>query len=74
MNENKSSQYEQAGVDPLKKKVREIFGKVVDNDFVGAFVNVIADFFSSRRVVTQHQDGDGSKPVQKTSQKTGKNC
>ncbi|MFH1608408.1 MAG: hypothetical protein ABH951_00105 [Patescibacteria group bacterium] len=59
------SKYEKLGVDPDKSTVREIFGAIIDNDYPGAFVNIVQDPFDSSRVLTQHQDGDGSKFVQR---------
>lgn len=57
--------YETLGVDPHKQNVREIFERVVDNEFPGAFVNIITDPNRYCQVMTQHQDGDGSKFVQR---------
>jgi len=57
--------YEELGVDPNKKEVREIFGAVIDNEHPGAFVNIITDPYSSDRALTMHQDGDGSKFIQR---------
>lgn len=59
------SMYEQLGVDPHKQNVRDIFERVVDNEYPGAFVNIITDPNCYDRVMTQHQDGDGSKFVQR---------
>lgn len=59
------SLYEQLGVDPRKHTVREIFEKLIDNEYPGAFVNIITDPFCPSRVLTQHQDGDGSKFIQR---------
>ncbi|HNX10798.1 MAG TPA: hypothetical protein PKI61_01525 [bacterium] len=57
--------YQKLGVDPSKHNVREIFAKLIDNEYPQAFVNIITDPFNSERVLTQHQDGDGSKFVQR---------
>ncbi len=57
--------YEQLGIDPSKSSVREIFEKVVDNEYQGAFVNIITDPYCSSRALTMHQDGDGSKFIQR---------
>lgn len=63
------SQYAELGVDAGKAGVREAFGKVIDNDFPGAWVNIKRLRFPAEfhvqmpvpLVVTQHGDGDGSK-------------
>jgi phosphoribosylformylglycinamidine cyclo-ligase len=62
MSEN---QYVKLGVDPDKKSVRQIFESITDNEYKGAFVNIVTDPFCKKRVMTQHQDGDGSKFVQR---------
>lgn len=59
------SVYRQLGIDSQKSTVREIFGKIVDNDFPGAFVNIKRDPEFSGYVFTKHPDGDGSKFVQR---------
>ena len=73
------SQYEKLGVDPDKNNVRATFKPIIQNDFPGSFVNIIYDpninpwdqvqkflgFKKNRRVLTQHQDGDGSKMIQR---------
>lgn len=59
------SMYEQLGVDSSKKSVCDTFEKVVDNEYPNAFVNVISDPLNPKRVLTQHQDGDGSKFIQR---------
>jgi len=59
------SLYEQLGVDPNKDSVRAIFNRIVDNEYPGAFVNIVTDPFNQNRVMTQHQDGDGSKFIQR---------
>ncbi len=64
MKDNRSL-YEKLGVDPNKQNVREIFGKVVDNDFAKAFVNIVSDPINPGYFITQHQDGDGSKMIQR---------
>lgn len=63
-----TSMYEKLGVDPSKQSVRDIFAKLIDNEYPGAFVNIITDPFCEDRVLTQHQDGDGSKFVQRLIQ------
>ncbi len=60
-----SSQYEDMGVDPNKDSVRESFEKIIDNECPGAFVNIVTDPFDPSRALTQHQDGDGSKFIQR---------
>ena len=57
--------YEELGVDPEKKNVKETFGKLNDQEYPTAFVNIISDPFCSDRALTQHQDGDGSKFIQR---------
>ncbi|MBI4779154.1 hypothetical protein HY797_01730 [Candidatus Falkowbacteria bacterium] len=59
------SKYEELGVDPDKRSVREIFGKIVKNDFPGAFVNIVRGTGATGKVFTMHADGDGSKMVQR---------
>ncbi|MFA5163446.1 MAG: hypothetical protein WC441_02850 [Patescibacteria group bacterium] len=59
------SLYEKLGIDPNKDAVREIFNRIIDNEYPGAFVNIISDPFDTKRVITQHQDGDGSKFIQR---------
>lgn len=59
------SMYEKLGIDPSKQSVRDIFAKLIDNEYQGAFVNIITDPFCESRVLTQHQDGDGSKFIQR---------
>jgi len=59
------NQYEALGIDPNKKTVRQIFEKIIDNEYKGAFVNIVTDPFYPKRVITQHQDGDGSKFIQR---------
>lgn len=61
----KLSQYEELGVDPVKESVRRIFGGCVDNDYPGAFVNIVYDPENPGQVFTQHMDGDVSKFVQR---------
>ncbi|MFA5644618.1 MAG: hypothetical protein WC928_03805 [Patescibacteria group bacterium] len=62
---DKTSQYKKLGVDPTKENVKEIFEKIIDNEYPTAFVNIITDPFNKSRVMTQHQDGDGSKFIQR---------
>ncbi|MEI7620670.1 MAG: hypothetical protein WCJ57_03840 [Candidatus Falkowbacteria bacterium] len=57
--------YAGLGIDARKQKVREIFEKLNDNECPGAFVNIITDPYCDQRVLTQHQDGDGSKFIQR---------
>lgn len=57
--------YEELGVDASKASVRRTFESVVDNEYPGAFVNIITDPYCPTRAVTMHQDGDGSKFVQR---------
>lgn len=64
MTEQKSM-YEKLGIDPSKKSVRKIFGGLIDNDYPGAWVNIVKDPDFSGYVFTQHNDGDGSKFVQR---------
>ncbi|MFZ2187567.1 MAG: hypothetical protein WAV46_02995 [Candidatus Moraniibacteriota bacterium] len=59
------SQYARLGVDAGKGSVRKVFGQLVDNDFPGAFVNIIRDPERPGEVLTGHVDGDGSKFVQR---------
>lgn len=59
------SEYEKLGVDPHKEKVRKIFGRIVRNDFPGAFVNIIREPGRGGYVKTMHSDGDGSKFIQR---------
>ncbi len=61
----RKSEYEKLGVDPAKSIVREIFGKIIDNDFPYAFVNIKRDQEIPGTVFTKHSDGDGSKFVQR---------
>lgn len=60
-----NSQYENMGVDPDKDSVRESFEKIIKNEYPGAFVNIVTDPFDPTRALTQHQDGDGSKFIQR---------
>ena len=48
-----------------KRRVREIFGVIVRNDFPGAFVNIVYDPEVLGKVFTKHPDGDGSKLAQR---------
>lgn len=59
------SLYEELDIDPNKATVREIFGKIVHNDFPGAFVNIARDPNIPGMVFTSHSDGDGSKFIQR---------
>jgi len=59
------SKYAKMGVDAGKKNVREAFSQRVDNDYPGAFVNIVNDPNDPNIAFTQHNDGDGSKFVQR---------
>lgn len=59
------SQYEKLGVDAGKQAVRTAFGGVVENQFPGAFVNIVRDPSDLEVVEALHMDGDGSKIVQR---------
>ncbi len=59
------SQYSRLGVDAMKGSVRKVFGSLVDNDFPGAFVNIVRDPDRPGEVFTGHMDGDGSKFIQR---------
>ncbi len=59
------SQYAKLGVDAMKGSVRKVFGQLVDNDFRGAFVNIVRDPEQPGEVFTGHMDGDGSKFIQR---------
>ncbi len=59
------SKYRRLGVDPSKNDVKDAFKSIIDNDYPGAFVNIVSDPYNKNRVVTSHQDGDGSKFVQR---------
>ncbi|MEK7494839.1 MAG: hypothetical protein AAB519_02385 [Patescibacteria group bacterium] len=59
------SKYAEMGVDATKGNVRKIFGQYVQNDFPGAFVNIVRDPSRPGEVFTQHMDGDGSKFVER---------
>lgn len=61
----KKDLYQELGVDAAKKNVRKAFTGRVDNDYPGAFVNIIIDPDDPRYGKTQHNDGDGSKFVQR---------
>ncbi|MFA5155304.1 MAG: hypothetical protein WC453_02620 [Patescibacteria group bacterium] len=79
MSTKDTSKYAKLGVDSDKGNVRASFKGIIENDFPGSFVNIIYDPGSRttnnilkylglgafRKVVTQHQDGDGSKMVQR---------
>lgn len=56
-------QYANLGVQSDKSRVRKTFASGINNDFVGAFVNIIRDPFFLGYVLTQHADGDGSKSI-----------
>ncbi|MDO8667483.1 MAG: hypothetical protein Q7K35_00060 [bacterium] len=61
----RTSQYAKLGVDAAKANVWRIFGRIVHNDFPGAFVNIARDPETLGGVFTMHADGDGSKFVQR---------
>lgn len=63
--DNQTSRYKELGIDPSKFSVREIFSKIIDNDFPNAFVNIKRDPDIPGMVFTKHPDGDGSKFVQR---------
>lgn len=58
-----TSKYAQMGVDAGKASVRRAFADRVANDFPNAFVNIVKDPLYHGFVLTQHNDGDGSKMV-----------
>lgn len=57
-----TTHYADLGVDASKKDVRRAFTPLIDNDFPGAFVNIVRDV-EPGLVFTQHGDGDGSKGI-----------
>jgi len=59
----KTSIYEELGVDPHKDLVKEIFKKINNNDFPGAFCNIVRLQDDPTRVKTKHGDGSGSKSI-----------
>jgi phosphoribosylformylglycinamidine cyclo-ligase len=59
------SQYSKLGVDANKTAVRKIFSGAIDNDFPGAWVNIVRMPPFPGWVETLHMDGDGSKSVQR---------
>ena len=59
------SHYARLGVDAGKEAVRKAFATVIDNDFLGAWVNIVSDPTKKGGVFTQHMDGDGSKFIQR---------
>lgn len=59
------SQYRKLGVDPSKENVKKAFKRIIDNEYPRAFVNIITDPYNEELVLTQHQDGDGSKSIQR---------
>lgn len=61
----KESIYSLLGVDANKSSVRAAFSPIIENEYPGAFVNIITDPYCDKRALTQHQDGDGSKFVQR---------
>ena len=60
-----TSKYKEFGVDAGKYSVREAFIGYIQNDYPGAFVNIVHDPEMPDTVFTQHMDGDGSKFVQR---------
>jgi len=61
----KQSIYEKLGVDPRKDKVRDVFHKIVKNDFPGAFCAMARDEGRPGIVKVKHSDGSGSKSIQR---------
>lgn len=59
---DKTTHYADLGVDAGKESVRNTFTPLIDNDFPGAFVNIVRDA-EPGFVFTQHGDGDGSKGI-----------
>lgn len=53
--------YAALGVDSSKEGVRKTFSGAIDNDFLGAWVNIMRDPWHPGEVLTMHVDGDGSK-------------
>lgn len=51
------SHYARLGVDAGKGSVRKTFGGIIDNDFPGAFVNIVRDPERPGEVFTGHMDG-----------------
>lgn len=60
-----NSKYAQLGVDAGKQTVREIFGKYIENQYPGSFINIVEDPLNPDYVMTQHTDGDGSKFIER---------
>ena len=60
-----SDLYAALGVDSGKDSVRATFSGAIDNDFPGAWVNIVRCPWHSGEVFTQHMDGDGSKGLQR---------
>ncbi len=60
-----SSLYQQLGVDAQKEGVKRVFKEIIDNEYPNAFVNIITDPYNPNLAMTQHQDGDGSKFIQR---------
>lgn len=59
------SMYQLMGIDPHKTSVKDIFKKIISNDFPGAFVNIVRIQGRPGWVRTKHSDGSGSKSVQR---------
>lgn len=57
--------YAKLGVDSGKEGVRATFSGAIDNDFPGAWVNIVCCPWDHSEVFTQHMDGDGSKGLQR---------
>lgn len=57
--------YEKFGVDPHKDIIKQICKKIIRNDYLGAFVNIIKDRMYPGMVISKHSDGSGSKSVQR---------
>ncbi len=60
---DKTTRYADLGVDAGKESVRSTFTPLINNDFPGAFVNIVRDECEPGTVFTQHGDGDGSKGI-----------
>lgn len=60
---SEQSKYAELGVDAGKGKVRELVQALIDNDFPGAWVNIVRSRQLPGFVKMQHADGDGSKIV-----------
>ncbi|HTW96509.1 MAG TPA: hypothetical protein VMD74_02515, partial [Candidatus Methylomirabilis sp.] len=65
MKKDRGDMYQKLGVDSGKGNVREIFSRIIKNDFPGAWVNIVRDPDDPNFVLTGHNDGDGSKFLQR---------